>query len=302
MTSRSRLPRGRWSGSARRRAQIAFPLSSRIATSEIPGDVGALAQEIGTTSTSNSPRRSVRMISTRPWCRRRRGCSARAPDVLVHVVGLVSAIFLVSVVTSTRSLAFTDALADLLEQVVDLVARAAHPGSAGHESRRPDHLLDHDAAAILQLAGRPAWTGHRSTGILRTPRSSAGGCRAPTASMKPYSDSVDFRERSPRYMPPTCGIVDVALVDDSSEVLRGSRCSKVDGGEPARVRRGGASSSRCRCRSPVEDLQVEVGALLEARLRAACPPQFEDAPQPLLPDRADGVVEAVARDVVARRQ
>ena len=60
-----------------------------------------------------------------------------------------SLIFLVSVVTSTRSL-LVDALADLVHEVVDLVARLAHLDGRVDDARRADDLLD-DALGVRAL-------------------------------------------------------------------------------------------------------------------------------------------------------
>ena len=53
-----------------------------------------------------------------------------------------SAIFLVSVVTSTRS-SFSERIADLLEQVVDLPLAGLHDHLRVDEAGRTDDLLDH---------------------------------------------------------------------------------------------------------------------------------------------------------------
>ena len=64
-----------------------------------------------------------------------------------------SAIRLVSVVTSTRSLA-RRRLADHADQVVDLPLDRPDLDHRIEQARRPDHLLDDHAARPLQLVGR----------------------------------------------------------------------------------------------------------------------------------------------------
>ena len=106
-----------------------------------------------------------------------------------------------------------------------------------------------------------------------TRRSAAAGCRAPTASRKPWSTSVSLRERSPSYMPPSWGTV---WCDSSTKTTKsdGKKSSSVCGAEP-----GGRPSRMTRVvLDPVAEaellhhLEVVLGALPHAGApRASCP-------------------------------
>ena len=78
---------------------------------------------------------------------------------------------LVSVVTSTRS-PRRDALADLVEQVVDLALRRPDLDLRIDQPGRADDLLDDDAARLLELvvAGRGRDVDRLADALPRTPR------------------------------------------------------------------------------------------------------------------------------------
>ena len=126
---------------------------------------------------------------------------------------------LVSVVTSTRSSRSTRRLisesrsSTWVRGRADLDLRVDQPG-------RPHDLLDHAAGSARArsrrgvaetkiVCGASASNSSKRSGRL----SSADGRR------KPYSTSVSLRERSPRYMPPSCGHGHVALVDEQQGIV-----------------------------------------------------------------------------------
>jgi hypothetical protein len=99
---------------------------------------------------------------------------------------------------------------------------------------------------------------------------------------KPYSASVALRRKSPRYMPPICGMV-TWLSSTKSSALSGRYSNSVGGGSPGlrpvRIARivldAGAGAGGG------DHLEVEIGALLQPlRLEQLAPAR--SAPQPLL--------------------
>ena len=141
---------------------------------------------------------------------------------------------------------------DLAEQIVDLPRDGPHLDDGVHQAGRANDLLDDDALRLLELvlAGR-----RRDVDGLRARASSnssnlSGRLSSALGRRKPYSTSVSLRARSPRYIAWTCGTVWCDSSRMHQEVLgevvdeRGRRLARPCGP------RGGASSSRCRCRSP----------------------------------------------------
>ena len=128
--------------------------ASRIATSETSGRSRPSRSRFTPTSTSYSPNRRSLMI----WMR----SSVSISECRYRVLNPISSrywdrssdIFLVSVVTSTRSSRSTRA-AHLVHQVVDLVLGLAHLHDRVDDARRSHDLLDHPSRArALVLAGR----------------------------------------------------------------------------------------------------------------------------------------------------
>ena len=122
------------------------------------------------------------------------------------------------------------------------------------QARRPDDLLDDDAARLLQLVRARASRSRRRPGrrALPTPRSSAAGCRAPTAAGSRTRRALSLRDRSPCIHAAHLRHGLVALVDDDERVLRQVVEQRRRRLARQRGPRGAASSSRCRgsSRSP----------------------------------------------------
>ena len=82
-----------------------------------------------------------------------------------------------------HALARRDARSDLGEQIVHLPGDGPDDHGRVDQARRPDHLLDDHAARLLAARTGPGWPRRTPPAALATPtpRSSAAGCRAPTA-------------------------------------------------------------------------------------------------------------------------
>ena len=82
-----------------------------------------------------------------------------------------------------HALAPLGAVANLLQQIVDLPLDRPDLDGRIHQPGGPNHLLDDHAAGLVQLvrAGRGRDVHRVAAPALPTLRSSAGGCRAPTA-------------------------------------------------------------------------------------------------------------------------
>ena len=115
---------------------------------------------------------------------------------------------LVSVVTRTLS-PLRGALADLGEQIVDLVRDRADLDLGIEQAGRPDDLLDDDALGLRRAPSRPASPRRRSSASRAARHSSnrSGRLSSALGSRKPNSTSVSLRERSPLYIAPICGTV-----------------------------------------------------------------------------------------------
>ena len=151
-----------------------------------------------------------------------------------------SASRLVSVVTSTRSPRSARWLI-CAEQVGHLPAGRRDLDLRIHQPRRADDLLDHLAAALLQLV-RPRRGARRTapgSTSPRIPRTAAAGCPGADGSRKPCSTSTSLRLRSPSNIARICGMRHVRLVDDQQEILGevvDQRVRLGPGGRPARCR------------------------------------------------------------------
>ena len=89
------------------------------------------------------------------------------------------------------------------------------------EAGRADDLLDEDAAGLLHLPlGRASPRRAPMAGRMASHSSKRSGrLSMQEGRRKPYSASVALRRKSPRYMPPICGIGDVALVGEDEGVV-----------------------------------------------------------------------------------
>ncbi len=183
-----------------------------------------------------------------------------------------SAIFLVSVVTRTRS-SRSDAHPDLLEQIVDLALRRLDHDLRVDQTGRADDLLDHAvrdphlvlagrrgevhglADAVLELVPpqRPVVEGARQSEAMLDQRALAGRIA--------LVHGADLRHGH------------VRLVDHDEEVVGKVVEQAVAEPRPADGRRCGASSSRCRSRiRSAPSSRGRTGcACAAAGPRAACP-------------------------------
>ena len=180
---------------------------------------------------------------------------------------------LVSVVTSTRSLR-RRAVANLREQIVDLALDRTHFDRRIHQPGRANHLLDDDAAGLVQLVRARR---RRDVDQLRHARFPLLEVERPVVERRRQAEAVVDEHFLAR------AIADVhaadlrhrlmALVDDDERVRRaGSRAASA-AARPAGGRSDAASSSRCRgsSRSRGSSRGRTSSADAAAALRAACP-------------------------------
>ena len=108
-----------------------------------------------------------------------------------------------------HAVALLGALADLGEQVVDLVRDRADLDLGIEQAGRPDDLLDDDALRLVELVVAPASPRRRSSASRAARHSSnlSGRLSSALGRRKPNSTSVSLRERSPLYIAPICGTV-----------------------------------------------------------------------------------------------
>ena len=155
--------------------------ASRIATRVTSGRSMPSRSRLIPTTTSKTPSRRSRRICD-PLERVDLGVEVLDLDPeLAQVVGQVLGHPLRER-RDDRPLAAIDPAPDLLEQVVDLALGRADADRRVDDAGRADQLLD-DPFALLELVRARAWRSCRSPGgrSSRTPRTSAAGCRAPTA-------------------------------------------------------------------------------------------------------------------------
>jgi hypothetical protein len=124
---------------------------------------------------------------------------------------------LVSVVASTRSPAFRR-FSGSPEQVVDLHRRRAHLDLRVDEAGGAHHLLDHAARRAPPNRPGVALTTTIACGMRSHSSNFRGRLSSADGRRNPYSTSVSLRERSPRYMPPICGMR-AWLVDKDQRVV-----------------------------------------------------------------------------------
>ena len=218
-----------------------------------------------------------------------------------------SAIFLVSVVTSTRwSSSARTRISPTRSSIWPLVGRTTisgsiRPGRAARSARRP--AWRPRSRTALGVADRnTTWLTFSMNSSNRSGRLSiADGSR------NPCSTSVSLRDRSPSYWPWSCGTVCVRLVDAPRGSRRGSSRAACTASGRRRGRRGGASSSRCRStrRSRASSRGRRWCACAAAAPRAACrAPRTTRAARPAPPrcPRWRACMCSSVGDVVRRRE
>ena len=158
---------------------------------------------------------------------------AHADALLVQIFGQVLGHALGQHGDQRRDSPLRATCAHLADQIVDLRARRA--------ARRPADRSGRSGGSPARRTRRRASSSSHGPGVAETPDvcgriASHSSKRSGRLSMqegrrKPYSASVALRRKSPRYMPPSCGMV-TWLSSTNTSALSGTYSNSVGGGSP----------------------------------------------------------------------